>query len=365
MAEITIPYENLKLVNQPCEDEFKQRFDSLVAKGWYILGEEVINFETAWATKIGSKHCIGVANGLDAMIISLRALELPQNSEVIVASNTYIATILAVYHAGLKPVLVEPDKATCNIDPNLIKQAITSRTKAILVTHLYGNPCDMDEIVLLVKEYNLYLLEDCAQSHGSKYNGKVTGSFGIGCHSFYPTKNLGALGDAGAVTTDDIELAEKIRAIRNYGSQQKYNNKYVGLNSRLDEIQASFLNVKLRYLDKINDHKRVLANIYDNYLSSKFTKLQYLEKANGVYHIYPIRTQNRDNLKQYLLERGIGTDIHYPIAPHHQEALKHILLGDFPISEEIHNTTLSLPCSTAHTSEQIHHVVEVINAWNG
>ncbi|MGB9794820.1 DegT/DnrJ/EryC1/StrS family aminotransferase [Caldisericum exile] len=358
-----IEYENLAKANKFFFDEFKSFFSEFLEKGWFILGENVKKFEEEFAKYCGAKFCVGVASGLDALILALEALDLPKGSEIIVPSNTYIATILAVVRAGFKPVLVEPDIRTYNIDPLKIRESITKNTKAIIVVHLYGKPCDMDPILEIVKKYGLILLEDCAQAHGAMYKNKKVGTFGIGCFSFYPTKNLGALGDAGAIVTDDEELAEKIKYLRNYGSFKKYQFDYIGYNSRLDEVQAGFLRIKLKYLDQIIEHKRKLANIYLKELSDEFIKPVVSNDNYDVYHIFNIRYKNRDHLREYLLQNGIKTEIHYPIPPHKQKALKSIVRGDYPISEEIHNTTLSLPISFFHMEEDIYRVVEVLNNY--
>jgi dTDP-4-amino-4,6-dideoxygalactose transaminase len=358
-----IEYENLKKLNSEFENEFKECLVLLLKSGWYILGKETEKFEKEFSQYISTKHAIGVGNGLDAMVIALRALDLPKDSEVIVPANTYIATILAVLLANLKPVLVEPRIDTYTIDSEKIQKSITRKTKAIIVVHLYGKSCDMDPIQDLCSKHNLILLEDCAQSHGAKYKGKTTGSFGIGCFSFYPTKNLGALGDGGAITVDDGDIYLKIKAIRNYGSHIKYENKYIGLNSRLDEIQSSFLSIKLKSLDKINNHKRKLAQIYHNNLTKELIKPVLRSDYEDVFHIYNVRTQERDRLRDYLLKRNIKTEIHYPISPSKQEALKSLFLDNFPISEEIHSTTLSLPISYSHTEDEIFKVSNVVNSF--
>lgn len=358
-----IEYENLRKANEPFFQEFEKAFRRVMESGWYILGESVKQFEQEFAKYIGVKHCIGVGSGLDALILALDSLELPKDAEVIVPSNTYIATILAVVRCGYKPILVEPDIRTYNIDPAKIEEKITPRTKAIIVVHLYGKPCDMDPIMEIVKKYDLFLIEDCAQAHGAMYKNQKVGSFGIGCFSFYPTKNLGALGDGGAITTNDDNLAEKLRALRNYGSHKKYYNLYVGYNSRLDEVQAALLSVKLKYLDIINNHKRKLANIYLSNISDKFIKPVVHEDFYDVYHIFPIRHPERDRLRKFLLEKGIKTEIHYPHPPHKQEAMKGIIKGQYPISEEIHSTVLSLPISYFHTEEDVYRVCEVLNEF--
>lgn len=360
-----IEYENLGKLNQPYLLELKEAANRVIESGWYILGKEVINFENQFSNYIETPYCIGVANGLEAMVLSIKALNLPHGSEIIVPSNTYIATILAVFQAGFTPVLVEPDIRTYNIDPVKIEEAITKRTKAILVVHLYGKMCDMDSIMQICSRHQLYLLEDCAQSQGAKYKGKHSGTFGdFGCFSFYPTKNLGAYGDAGAVTCKDEYLALQTKRYRNYGSDIKYHNEILGHNSRLDEIQAALLSVKLKYLDQINNHKRILAKIYLDNLKSDFV-LPHLDNACfDIYHIFNVRHNKRDKLRIFLLENNIKTEIHYPIPPHNQKAFQGLFNGEkFPISEEIHNSTISLPCSGSHTKDEIEHVIEVLNSF--
>jgi len=358
-----IEYENLGKANKYFFNQYKKSFNKFIKKGWYILGDEVKKFEESFASYIGVNYCIGVASGLDALILALDALDFPKGSEIIVPSNTYIATILSIIRCGHKPVLVEPDITTYNIDPNKIELAITNKTKAIMVVHLYGKSCDMDPILSICKKYNLELIEDCAQAHGAKYKEKKVGSFGIGCFSFYPTKNLGALGDAGAITTNNKDFANKLLAYRNYGSFKKYYNEYIGYNSRLDEIQASLLSIKLKELDKINNHKRKLAHIYQEELSNKFIKPILHQDYFDVYHIYNIRHKERDNIKEYLLQQNIKTEIHYPLAPHKQKAMQGIISGSYPISEEIHNTTLSLPISYFHKEKDIIRVCKVLNSY--
>lgn len=359
-----IEYENLGKVNKPFIDEYLNNLRETLERGWFILGQNVKNFETGFAEYCGAKYCVGVASGLDALLLSLKVFDFKNQSEVIVPSNTYIATILSILHAGLKPVLVEPDISTYNIDPLKIEEKISPQTCAVMIVHLYGKSCDMDPITELCKKYSLKLIEDCAQSHGAKYKNKMTGTFGeLGAFSFYPTKNLGALGDGGAVITDDPVLAEKIKVLRNYGSKIKYYNEVVGYNSRLDEVQAGFLSVKLKKLDEINLHKRVLAALYENNLVSSFIKPVNHPDYYDVFHIYNIRHPERDKVREYLLKNGIKTDVHYPVSPHKQEAMKGILDGDYPVSEEIHNTTISLPVSSFHTKEDIHQVIEILNKF--
>lgn len=361
-----IEYENLYKSNQIFFDEYKEEFETFLQNGWFILGENVEKFEKEFATFVGTKHCIGVASGLDAMILALDALGLEKDSEVIVPSNTYIATILAVIRAGLKPILVEPNLQSYNIDPQKIEEKITAKTKAILVVHLYGKACDMQRIQTICQKHQLFLLEDCAQAHYAKFQNQQVGTFGIGCFSFYPTKNLGALGDGGAITTDNEELANKLKALRNYGSQQKYINRYLGYNSRLDEIQASFLRKKLKLLPKITEHKRELASLYLQGISSeKYILPQVHQDFFDVYHIFNIRHPHRDKLKDYLLSQGIMSEIHYPIPPHKQEAMRGILCGEYPLSQEIHATTLSLPIALFHTKEDILQIIDSLNRWQG
>lgn len=360
-----IEYENLGELNKPFFEEYKASFEKTLTSGWYILGKNVKQFEDEFAAYHQIKHSVGVTSGLDALILSLKAFNYEKDSEVIVPSNTYIATILSILHCGLKPVLVEPDISSYNIDPKKIEEKITWNTKSIMVVHLYGKSCDMKPIISLKEKYNLSLIEDCAQSHGAKYFGKLTGTFGeFGAFSFYPTKNLGALGDAGAVLTEDDALALSIKRLRNYGSDIKYYNEIVGYNSRLHEMQAGFLSIKLKHLNEINDHKRKLAKIYFDNLKDDFIKPVVDENYYDVFHIFNIRHPKRDDLKEYLLKNGIKTDIHYPVPPHKQKAMKGIITeSSFPISEVIHATTLSLPISFFHKEGDIYKVVEALNKF--
>ena len=358
-----IEYENLGRTNKSLEKEYKECFSSFLESGWYVLGKEVRTFEESFAGYCGVKHCIGVASGLDALMLALRIYDFPQGSEVLVPSNTYIATILSILQCGLKPVLVEPDIRTYNIDPLKIEEHISEKTKAIMVVHLYGKACEMTSIMQLAGKYNLQLIEDCAQAHGAKYKGQKVGTFGTGAFSFYPTKNLGALGDAGAITTNDSKADSVFRALRNYGSNIKYQNDYIGYNSRLDEIQAALLNVKLKHLDEINAHKRKLAQIYIEGLKEDFIKPIVTSDCFDVYHIFIVRHPKRDMLKEYLLKNEVKTDIHYPIPPHRQKAMQGILKGEYPISEEIHRTTLSLPISYGHSESDVYRVVEIMNKF--
>ncbi|WP_345954737.1 DegT/DnrJ/EryC1/StrS family aminotransferase [Mucilaginibacter sp. PAMB04168] len=360
-----IAYENLLELNKPFTARFKQQFNEFLNSGWYILGKSVSNFEQQFAEWNTSSYCVGLANGLDALTLALKAYNFEPGSEVIVPSNTYIATILAILNNNLTPVLVEPNIHTYNINPLLIEQAITPRTRAIMVVHLYGKCCDMDAIMAIKNKHQLILIEDCAQAHGATYKGKKAGTFGeFGAFSFYPTKNLGALGDAGAVTTNDENLGGIIKQLRNYGSDKKYYNERIGTNSRLDELQAAFLSVKLQALDDINAHKRKLAGLYLNQLKSDYILPVVEEGYKDVYHIFNIRHPQRDKLKAFLLQQGIGTEIHYPVPPHRQKALQPLMPEqNFIIADEIHATTLSLPCSYCHTEDQINAVIEKLNAF--
>jgi dTDP-4-amino-4,6-dideoxygalactose transaminase len=359
-----IEYENLKKVNEKLFDKYNESFDEFIKSGWYVSGKNVSKFENEFASFCDTKYCVGVASGLDALILAIDAFEFPKDSEIIVPANTYIATILAIVRNGFKPVLVEPNIQTYNIDDTKIEEKITTKTKAILVVHLYGKPCDMNPIMELSNKYNLKVIEDCAQSHGAMYKGQKVGSFGTGCFSFYPTKNLGALGDAGAIITSDEKLSMKFKSLRNYGSSVKYYNDDLGYNSRLDEIQAGFLSIKLQILDEITNHKRELASIYLENIDDMFIKPVVDKDYFDVYHIFNIRHEKRDSLKEYLLENGIKTEIHYPVAPNKQKSMNGIIEGNYPISEEIHNTTLSLPISYFHTKEDIHKVCEILNRFD-
>ncbi len=359
-----IPYEDLSRVNQSVMDELIAEAVEVIRSGWYVLGNKVSTFEKQFATYLGINHCLGVANGLEAIVLGLKALDLPPGSEVIVPSNTYIATILAVLQAGHKPIMVEPDLVTYNIDPTRIEAAITDKTRAIIVVHLYGKVCEMNPINKICERHGLYLLEDAAQAHGARYKSQMAGTFGaFGCFSFYPTKNLGAIGDAGAVTCQDNKLAAKIKQLRNYGSDIKYYNEVQGHNSRLDELQAGLLSVKLKYLDRLTEHKRGLSQMYFTGLSDRFILPHRHPDFYDVYHIFNIRHPERDRLRQYLLDNAIKTEIHYPVAPHHQKAMKEVFSANssYPISEEIHRTTLSIPCSYGHTVEDVSYVIDALN----
>jgi len=358
-----VEYESLGKTNAAFEDDYYSAFKDVLQKGWYILGTQVEDFEQEFARYCGTRYCIGVASGLDAIVLSLKAFDLPDGAEIIVPSNTYIASILAIILAGYTPILVEPDIVTYNVDSEKIEIAVTTKTKAILVVHLYGKMCDMTSINRIAQKHSLQIVEDCAQAHGAVHAGKKAGNWGnAGAFSFYPTKNLGALGDGGAITTNDADLADRLIYLRNYGSQKKYENKYIGYNSRLDELQAAFLRKKLPKLDDINNHKRKLAQIYFNKIDDRFVKPRLQQENEDVFHIFNIRCNKRDELKKHLLEKGIKTEIHYPIPPHKQVAYQGLFGSKkFPLSEEIHATTLSLPIAGFHTANDINYVADCIN----
>ena len=360
-----IEYENLNKANKHYFEEFNTAFNTVLNSGWFVLGKNVEEFEKEFADYNNVKFCVGLASGLDALILSLMVLDLDSRSEIIVPSNTYIATILSIVRNGNIPILVEPDLKTYNIDPERIEASISPNTRAIMVVHLYGKPCDMDPILEICKRHNLYLIEDCAQAHGAEYKGRKVGGFGeMSAFSFYPTKNLGCLGDGGALLTDNEEIYKKVKMLRNYGSNKRYYNEYLGINSRLDEIQAAFLRIKLKHLNEINNHKRELAKMYSAGINNKFIVPDINPDFSDVFHIYNIRHKNRDKLKEYLLKNDIKTEIHYPVPPHKQKAMSFMKNLVFPISEEIHDTTLSLPISVFHRREDVNRVVEVLNGFH-
>lgn len=362
-----IPYENLKRLNNSFESKFRQKFNSVLDNGSYILGAELEAFEQAYAAWHSVNYCVGVSNGLDALILSLKACNFPEGSEVIVPSNTYIASILAILACNITPVLVEPDIATYNIDADKIEEAITPNTRAIMAVHLYGKCCQMDKINAIKTKYNLILIEDCAQAHGATFKGKLAGTFGeFGAFSFYPTKNLGALGDAGAVICNNAAHKSTLQQLRNYGSERKYYNDIIGYNNRLDEMQAAFLSIKLEYLNDMNAHRNKLAQLYFDNLKADFILPVQDDDFYDVYHIFNIRHKKRDELQQYLTNNGIGTVIHYPVPPHKQKALSGVkgLKSAYPIAEGIHNTTLSIPCSFTHTEDEVMQVIKALNNFN-
>jgi dTDP-4-amino-4,6-dideoxygalactose transaminase len=363
-----IPFFSLKYSHAEIEQQLVKEFEHVLDSGHFILGECVEKFEKEYARFSGIGNSIGVANGLDAIKLCLESLNIGKGDEVIIPSNTYIATALAVSHAGAKPIFVEPDIGTYNIDSGKIEAAISSRTKAILPVHLYGQCCDMEPILEIARKHNLYIVEDNAQAQGAIYKGRKTGSFGdINATSFYPTKNLGALGDAGAVTTNDDGLADKVRLLRNYGSDKKYYHEIKGYNSRLDELQAALLLVKLKHLDNWNKERRGIAGLYIQLLSNTGDVILPASIADGahVYHQYVIRTKKRDTLQEFLNKNGIGTMIHYPVPIHMQKAYSGIGYkeGDLPIAEEIAETVLSLPVYPGLKVKDIEYIVQTIKRF--
>lgn len=366
-----IKFLDLQQINAPYQAQFQQKLADISQKGWYILGDEVKTFEKDFAQYCGTKHCIGVGNGLDALVLIFRAYielgKLRQGDEVIVPANTYIASILAVLQAGLVPVLVEPDIETYNIDPDLIIANLTPKTKAILPVHLYGQLADMHTINRIARQHGLLVIEDAAQAHGAANTegikaGNLCDAAGF---SFYPGKNLGALGDAGAITTNDDALASLLFSLRNYGSETKYYNDHIGYNSRLDELQAAFLNVKLGNLDAENGRRRIIANRYLSEISNpKIVLPVYNGGAHHVFHLFVIRTDDRGRLQHYLSENGIGTLIHYPVPPHQQKALRQWNNLSFPISEKIHGQILSIPISPVMASDAVDAVIKILNNYS-
>lgn len=364
-----IKFLDLQKINNQYQQELKEAAARVIDSGWYLLGNELEVFEQNYASFCGSNYAVGVANGLDALRLIFKAYikmgVMQKGDEVIIPANTYIASLLAVTDNDLIPVLVEPNSATYNLDTTKIEAAITPKTKAILTVHLYGQNSINDAMLAICKNYNLKLVEDSAQSHGATYNGKVMGSIGDAAgHSFYPGKNLGALGDSGAVTTNDEGLYKMIKALSNYGSVKKYENLYQGLNSRLDEIQAAFLNVKLKYIKNDISNRRRVANYYlENIKNPLITLPTVLSQEGHVWHLFVIRMNNRDALQKHLTENGVQTLIHYPIPPHKQKAYKSLNNLSFPITEKIHNEVLSLPLSAVLTQVEMENVVELVNTF--
>lgn len=364
---MNIPFVSFLPMERELDADIRAAFERVFAQSWYIAGKEDKAFEDAFAKYCDVAHCVGCGNGLDALMLALKALGISSGDEVIVPSNTYIATALAVTYVGATPIFVEPDINTFNIDASKIEEKITSKTKAIMPVHLYGQPCDMEPIMAVAKKHNLYIVEDCAQAHGAKYKGQVVGSFGDAAgFSFYPGKNLGALGDAGATVTNNSELADKVRALGNYGSDYKYHHIYQGNNSRLDEMQAAFLQAKLPKLDMMNEERRRIADRYLKEITNEEVILPIVpDYAEPVWHVFGIRCKRRTELEAYLKEVGIATNKHYPIPMHLQECYKGLGYkeGDFPIAEEISATELSLPMYYGMTEEQIDYVIEKINSF--
>lgn len=366
-----IKFLDLKEINKRHRANLLLAFERVLDSGWYIMGNELSQFETEFKEYCGTKHAIGVANGLDALILIIRAYKelgiFNEGDEIIVPANTYIASILAISANNLKPILVEPNIGTYNIDPSLIEHAITDKTVAIMPVHLYGQLCDMDKIMNIAKVHNLKVIEDCAQAHGAKMkNGVPAGGLGDASgFSFYPGKNLGALGDAGAITTNDDELAIALKALLNYGSHIKYKNLFKGVNSRLDELQAALLSVKLKTLDEETEARRSIANRYITEIRNNKVVLPivYGEQDSHVWHLFVVRTENRNHLQNYLEKNNIQTVIHYPIPPHKQEAYKELNDLIFPVSEKIHSEVMSLPISPVMTHDEVSLVIELINKY--
>jgi dTDP-4-amino-4,6-dideoxygalactose transaminase len=364
-----IEFLNLKSINSRFNEELKQACTRVIDSGWYIAGKELESFEKEFAEYCGVKHCIGVANGLDALILTIRAWKvlgkLSEKDEVIVPANTYIASVLAITENGLVPVFVEPDEYTFNLSPEGVRHAISPRTKLVLPVHLYGQISPMADIVAIAKENKLLVLEDAAQSHGAEIDGRKAGSWGDAAgFSFYPGKNLGALGDAGAITTNDSELAGVLKALRNYGSHEKYKNIYTGVNSRLDEIQSAMLRVKLNYLDADNEKRRKIATRYLAEIKNSNIELPYIEdEENHVWHVFVIKTDYREELQRYLKQEGIQTLIHYPIPPHLQGAYSEYSHLSLPITEKIHHRVLSIPMSPMLTDDEVSRVISSLNGF--
>lgn len=363
-----IPWSTVSYMHKELNKELTQAFTKVLDSNWFIQGSFVKEFEDKYAEFCGTDYCIGTGNGLDAITIILKAMGIGAGDEVIIPSFTFIATALAVEYAGAKPVFVEVDPDTALIDPYIIEKAITGRTKAIIPVHLYGQPAPMYEIWEIARRYGLKVIEDAAQAHGAVYQGKRVGALGdAAAFSFYPGKNLGALGDAGCITTNDKELAARIRAIGNYGSETKYIHDYMGVNSRLDEVQAAFLTVKLAHLEEWNEERKRIAARYLEEIRNPKIKLPIVKTGDHVWHIFAVRCSERDNLKRYLEEKGIVTNIHYPVPMHCQKAFAHYGLprGSYPIAEELSDTELSIPIYWGMTNEQLDFVIDSINKFEG
>lgn len=362
-----VPFVTFKPLEKELDKDLRNAFERVYDRSWYIEGVEDEAFEKAFAEYCDSKYCVGVGNGLDSLFLALKAMGIKEGDEVIVPSNTYIATALAVTYTGATPIFVEPDIRTFNIDPTKIEAAITDKTKAIMPVHLYGQACDMDPIMEVAKKYNLYVVEDCAQAHGAKYKGKVIGSFGDAAgFSFYPGKNLGALGDAGATVTNNEELAKKVRALGNYGSDYKYHHIYQGNNSRLDELQAAFLAAKLPHLNNVNVERRKIAQKYLDGIKNPEIILPFVpEYAEPVWHIFGVRCDRRDELEKFLNDAGISTNKHYPIPMHLQGCYADLGFkkGDYPIAEKISKTELSIPMYYGMTDEEVQYVIDRMNEF--
>lgn len=363
-----IPFCSLYKGYAKYTDEYKQAAIRVLDSGWYVLGEELRAFETEFSSWLGVENCVGVNSGLDALTLAVRALGINTGDEVIVPANTYIASVLAITENGATPTFAEPN-GYYNIDTDKLDSLVTSKTKALLVVHLYGQPCNMEAVMRIAEKYNLYVIEDCAQSHGATFNKQKTGTFGIvSCFSFFPTKNLGAFGDAGAVVTDDKEIAEKVRMYRNYGSERKYYNKTQGINSRMDEMQAALLRVKLCHLEELTQERESIAETYLNGIKHPMIlKPGVMPGVRAVWHQFVIRTKYRDHLISYLSNKGISTQIHYPIPPHLAEAYSYLgyRKGDFPITESYADSILSLPMYNGISHDELQYVVDSLNNWDG
>ena len=364
---MNIPFVSFKPLEKKLDTELRAAFERVYTRSWYIEGEEDEAFEKSFAEYCDRKYCVGTGNGLDALFLALKALGIKDGDEVIVPSNTYIATALAVTYVGATPVFVEPDIRTFNIDATLIESAITEKTRAIMPVHLYGQTCDMDPIMEIAQKYNLYVVEDCAQAHGAKYKGKVIGSFGdVAGFSFYPGKNLGALGDAGAIVTNNKEIADKVRSLGNYGSDYKYHHIYQGNNSRLDELQAAFLSAKLSCLDEVNNERGNIARKYLEGIKNPEIILPFVpDYATPVWHIFGIRCSRRAELEKFLNDAHINTNKHYPIPMHLQDCYKNLgfRAGDYPIAEKISDTELSIPMYYGMAEKEIRYVIDKINEF--
>jgi len=365
-----IPFVDVQKINARFETQFKERFQKFLDKGWYILGDEVAQFEAAFASYCSVEHCIGVGNGLDALRLILEGYKrigrLQKGDEVLVAAHTYIATLLAIEQAGLKPVLIDVNYKTFNFEERLLQNAITQKTKAIMPVHLYGELAPMNTVSAFAKAHDLIVVEDAAQAHGAQdKQGNIAGNLGDAAgFSFYPTKNLGALGDGGAITTNDSTLAQIVRQLRNYGTSSKYINEHIGFNSRLDEIQAAFLSIKLKTLDEDNERRRAIARSYiQNINNSEVTLPHYGTGKSHVFHLFVLRVRNRSHFIDYLKTNGIGTLIHYPIAPHRQRAFEKFKTLQFPIAERLHNEVVSIPISPVMTDEEATQVINAINTY--
>lgn len=360
-----IPFNTLDKQFYLYQDEYEKKALEILRKGWYVLGPEVKAFEEEFASYLNTPYVIGVDNGLNAIVMAVRALGIKEGDEVIVQANTYIASVMGITMNGATPIFVEPDEYY-NIDVDKIEEKISEKTKAILVVHLYGQASNMDKVLELCEKYNLKLIEDCAQAHGAKYKDKMIGTFGIGCFSFYPSKNLGCFGDGGAISTNDKKLDRDFRVLRNYGSEKRYYNEVVGYNSRLDELQAGLLRVKLRHIFELEEEREKIAQRYLNEIKNPLIQLPKIrENCSHVWHLFIVRINNREKFQRYLEENGIGSVIHYPIPPHLSEAYKYLGYkeGDFPITENYAKTVLSLPLYNGMTKEELDYVIDIINKY--